>query len=347
MKNSHITIFVEMSDEDKHIEQKLIQEKKEVSKKIDLAIKQHESIKELQDLEMKLHCSIRDLKGGVYADQGQRLPRDSQELAQSLLLKANKVAHLEINYINSLLAKYRNEMTLIKDRIENIIAVSIENELDKKFDDFNLAINFWDSVKADVFEKPERCEPSFGGSNLPMIANNLIGYYIKKIWALQFSIGDFNENKKNRTQVQELITSCERVIRSTDDNLIFDEIFLMGQRAGNLNNIETNINTIIAKDRSQREAFSKSDWAHELAKILYLEHWIHNDYPSTYTVMAELESGKYRHLKADNKKLDKYGEKLPKVHEKTMERVMREQRLLYSKIDPRITLPQKGRPKKK
>ena len=70
MKNSHITIFVEMSDEDKHIEQKLIQEKKEVSKKIDLAIKQHESIKELQDLEMKLHCSIRDLKGGVYADQG-------------------------------------------------------------------------------------------------------------------------------------------------------------------------------------------------------------------------------------------------------------------------------------
>lgn len=329
MKNSHITIFVEMSDEDKLIEQKLIQEKKEVSKKIDLAITQHESIKELQDLEMKLHCSIRDLKGGVYADQGQRMPRDSQELAQSLLLKANKVAHLEINYIKSLIAKCRNEMSLIKDRIENIIAVSIENELDKKFDDFNFAINFWGSVKADVFEKPERCEPSFGGSNLPMIANNLIGYYIKKIWALQFRIGDYNVNKKDRTQVQELITSCERVIRSKDDNLIFDEIFLMGQRAGNLNNAEINIKSSIAKAKSIEGGAIKSKWADELAQQVYLHFWVFGKVPTTKEVEREFPN-------LVNDKVTK-----------TISYQLTEQRKYYSRIDNRVPpVESKGRNKK-
>jgi hypothetical protein len=92
MNDNYITLFVKMSDEDALLEQKLEQQKLDVSNKIHIAIKHQEPLKELQDLEMKLHCSIRDLKGGVYANKGQRMPINSTELAQSLLAKAKRVA---------------------------------------------------------------------------------------------------------------------------------------------------------------------------------------------------------------------------------------------------------------
>lgn len=347
MSNQHITLFVELSDEDKLLEQELEKQRHETSIKINIAIKQQNPYKELMDLESELYCSIRDLKGGVYADKGLRMPKNSTELAEALLIKANKVAHIEEEYINGRLDLYRNEMQLISVRIESIITYSLQNGLDKKFNDFAFIIKYWIHEKRYIFKEPEDCRPQVSYRHIPMIEKNIIGYYIQKLMYIKSLIGELNYKKTKETQASSLISICEIVKSSMDDNRIFDQLFLMGQRSANLNNIESNINDLIAKDRSQRYSSSKSDWAHELAQSLYLEHWIHNDYPSTFTVVAELDSGKYRHLKADNIKLDKYGEKLPKVHEKTMERVIREQRLLYSEIDPRITLPQKGRPKKK
>jgi hypothetical protein len=342
MNDNYITLFVKMSDEDALLEQKLEQQKLDVSNKIHIAIKHQEPLKELQDLEMKLHCSIRDLKGGVYANKGQRMPINSTELAQSLLEKAKRVAKLEINYINDQLDELRKEMRLIKDRIEGIVSFSIEHELNKKFDDFEFIIKCWEFEKSDIFDKPERCERAFAINSIPMIANNLIGYYIKKLRFIQFKIGELNLNKYNGTQVDALISDCKIVMSCDDDNLVFNEIFLMGQRAGNLNNIESNINTLIAKGRSKIGAASKSDWLHELVKSLYLQYWIHNYYPTTDEIVDKIETGEYQHLKEPNKKKGEY-----KISHERMKKVISEQRLYYSRIDPRITLPKKGRPKLK
>lgn len=329
MKNSHITIFVEMSDEEKLIEQKLIQEKKEVSKKIDLAIKQHEPIKELQDLEMKLHWSIRDLKGGVYADQGQRMPRDSQELAKGILNKAEKVASLELDFINERLNNFRKELYSIKSRIEEIISFSIEHKLDEKFDDFSFVIKCWMHEKSDVFDNPERCAPAFGINNSHMIAKNIIGYYIKKLRAIQSMIGELNLQIKNGTQAHSLISICEIVMSSADDNLIFDQIFLMGQYAGNLSNIKLNIDARMAKEFAQKNASSKSDWSHELAQIVYLNYWVYGKAPTANEVEREFP----------NLVLER--------STKTISNQLTKQRKYYSNIDNRVpAVNSKGRNKK-
>jgi hypothetical protein len=347
MNNNHITIFVELSEQEKLLEQGLEQRRQECMGKVDTAIEHGDPIKEFNDLDEELRCSIRDLKGGVYAPSGLKTPKNSTELAQGVLLKAQKVAHLEDTFIDGQLGDCRDKMQSIKTRIESIILFCIEHHLDQKFDDFKWIIKRWEHEKTDIFEKPERCEPAYGVNHIPMLEKNLIGYYINKLRHIQFLIGELNYNKINRTQVGALISICDIVKVSDDDNRIFDQLFLMGQYVGNLNNIESNLNGLIAKQRSERSATSKADWGHELGQSLYLEHWINNDYPATLVVLADLDSGKYRHLKEDNKNLEREGKKRAKVHDKTMEKVIREQRLLYSKIDPRITLPQQGRPKNK
>jgi len=287
MFNNHITIFVEMSDEDKLLEQNFILQRRDVNNKINIAIQQNAPYVDLTDLEHKLHCSIRDLKGGVYADKGQRMPRNSQELAQEILKKAQKVASLELDFINERLNNLRNELHSIKSRIEDIISFSIEHELDKKFDDFSFVIKCWGHEKSDVFDNPERCAPAFGLNNPPMIANNLIGYYIKKLRAIQSMIGELNLQIKNGTQVHSLISICEIVMSCTDDNLIFDQIFLMGQYAGNLNNIKLNIDAQMAKECAQKNASSKSDWTHELAQVVYLNYWVYGKAPTANEVERE------------------------------------------------------------
>ncbi len=329
MNNNHITIFVEMSDEDKALEQKLEQQQQDVSNKIDSAIKNQAPVKDLQDLKMKLHCSIRDLKGGVYADKGQRIPRNSRELAQSILLKSEKVAALEVNYINGQLEKLRGEMQSIKCHIESIISFAIENELDKKFDDFKFVIKNWEFEKADIFNKPERCEPAIGINNLPMIANNLIGYYIKKLRSIQFRIGELNSHKDNGTQVDSLISACRIVMSCDDDNFIFNEIFLMGQRVGNLNNIRQNIQALIDKERSREAGFSQSKWVEGLSRQVYLDYWIYGKAPT----INEIQS-KYRDLVGSRST-------------KTISTQMTKQRKLYSNIDNRVPpVISKGRNKK-
>ncbi|MBA6336001.1 hypothetical protein H4J57_02155 [Colwellia sp. BRX8-7] len=329
MNDNYITLFVKMSDEDALLEQKLEQQKLDVSNKIHIAIKHQEPLKELQDLEMKLHCSIRDLKGGVYANKGQRMPINSTELAQSLLEKAKRVAKLEINFINDQLDELRKKMRLIKDRIESIVSFSIEHELNKKFDDFEFIIKCWEFEKSDIFDKPERCERAFAINSIPMIANNLIGYYIKKLRLIQFRIGELNLYKDNGTQVDALISDCGIVMSCDDDNLVFNEIFLMGQRAGNLNNIESNINALIATGRSQREASSKSDWANELAQQVYLNFWIYGKAPTTNEVERKFPS------LINDRKTKTVGDQLTK------------QRKYYSNIDNRVPIVKsKGRNKK-
>ena len=61
----------------------------------------------------------------------------------------------------------------------------------------------------------------------------------------------------------------------------------MGQYVGNLNNIESNLNGLIAKQRSERSASSKSDWANELAEKVYLKFWIYGNLPTTNIVERE------------------------------------------------------------
>jgi len=339
MNNNHISLFVELSDKDKLLEQKLEKQIIEVRIRIDVAIEQQKPYKRLRDLEEKIYCSIKDLKGGVFAGRGQKMPKNSTELAKGILVKAQKVAYLELEYIDSQLDVFRNELHSIKARIESIILFSVKNKLDEKFDDFRRIIKIWENEKDAIFNNPERCEPAFGIDFIYILENNLIGYYIQKLTYLRFDIGALNYSKTNRTQVTALISICEIVIVSEDDNKIYDLLFMMGQRAGNLNSIELGIKAKIAKDISTRSSASKSDWTHELAQCLYLNHWLHNEYPSTSSLIHELETGKYRHLK------EKKDETKAKVNEKTMERVIREQRKMYSMIDPRITLPQKGRPK--
>lgn len=342
MNNNHITIFVGLSDEDKLLEQELEKQRIEVNNKIDAAIKHQKPYKELRDLESKLYCSIRDLKGGVFSDRGQRMPKNSTELAQAILLKAQKVAYLEENYINDQLNDLRNKMQLMKTRIETIILFSIEHKLDEKFEDFEHIIKLWVFEKSDIFDKPERCEPAFGNHSLCMLQKNLIGYCIKKLRYFQFLLGEGNHKKTNSTQVSALISICKIVISSEDDNQIFDQLFLMGQYAANLNSIELGIKTQIDKDISMRTSSSKSDWTHELAQRLYLQYWIHNKYHSTEEILEKINTGEYKDLKKPNKVKDK-----DKVSYERLEKVIREKRKFYSKIDPRICLPRKGRPKLK
>ncbi|MBL4763967.1 MAG: hypothetical protein JKX67_01595 [Colwellia sp.] len=329
MSNQHIDLFVELSDEDKLLEQELEKQKNEASSKVTIAIKQHQPHKEFMDLKWQLHCSIRDLKGGVYADKGLRMPKNSTELADALQIKAKKVAYIEEQYLNGQLDLYRSEMKLIDARIENIITYCLQNGLDKKFNDFAFIIKCWPNNKRDIFKEPERCQPQVGNNSVPMLAKNIIGYYIQKLRYIQFVVGELNWKKTKETQVSSLISICEIVKSSTDDNIIFDQLFLMGQRSANLNNIESNINTLIAKDRSQREASSKSDWAYEMAQQVYLDYWIYGKAPTANEV----------------------GKNFPNlVHNRstrTISNHLTNQRKLYSNIDNRVLpVKSKGRNKK-
>jgi hypothetical protein len=287
MNNDHITIFVELSEQEKLLEQGLEQQRQECTGKLDTAIKHGVPIKEFIDLEEKLRCSIRDLKGGVYAPSGFKMPKNSTELAQGILLKAQNVAYLEEEYIDRQLGDYRDEMQSIKTRIESIISFCIEHQLDQTLDDFMRIIKRWKDEKTAIFEKPERCEPAYGVKDIPMLEKNLIGYYIKKLIHIKFLIGELNYNKINRTQFGALISICDIVKGSSDDNRIFDQLFLMGQYASNLNSIESNLNGLIAKQRSERSASSKSDWANELAEKVYLKFWIYGNLPTTNIVERE------------------------------------------------------------
>ena len=215
------------------------------------------------------------------------MPKNSTELAQGILLKAQKVAYLEEEYIDRQLGDYRDKMQSIKTRIESIISFCIEHQLDQKLDDFMRIIKCWKDEKTAIFEKPERCEPAYGVKDIPMLEKNLIGYYIKKLIHIKFLIGELNYNKINRTQFGALISICDIVKGSSDDNRIFNQLFLMGQYVGNLNNIESNLNGLIAKQRSERSASSKSDWANELAEKVYLKFWIYGNLPTTNIVERE------------------------------------------------------------
>jgi hypothetical protein len=287
MNNNHITIFVELSEQEKLLEQEWEKQIQECMGKVDAAIEQGVPFKEFLDLDFELRNLIRDLKGGVYAPSGLKKPKNSTELAQGILLKAQKLAYLEEEYVDGQLDDCRDQMQSIKTRVESIILFCIKHQLDQKFDDFKRIIKIWEYEKKDMFEKPERCEPAYGVNHIPMLEKNLIGYYIKKLRHIQLSIGELNTNKTKRTQVGALISICDIVKVSDDDNRIFDQLFLMGQYAGNLNSLKSNLDDKIAKQRSERSASSKSDWANELAEKVYLKFWIYGNLPTTNIVERE------------------------------------------------------------
>jgi hypothetical protein len=47
------------------------------------------------------------------------------------------------------------------------------------------------------------------------------------------------------------------------------------------------LNSLIVKQRSERSASSKSDWANELAEKVYLKFWIYGNLPTTKIVVRE------------------------------------------------------------
>jgi len=330
MNNNFITLFVDMSDEDKSIEIKLIKEKKKLNKKIDTAIEKREPLGELQREVSKKQQEIRDLKG--VANTGERLPRNSTELANGVLLKAKKLAHLEIDFINTKLCAHRNDINKIKERIDRLISQSIERNLDKEFVDFSRAIEFWQSMN--MFDNPEPNQPFLGLSGAPKVADNLIGYYIQKLINLQNRIGELNLTKRKSTQFESLISTCKAVLSVEDDNLVFEELFLMGQRAANLNNARINIEAMIAKESQKSAALSKADWSHELAQQLYLDYWVYGKTPTSFEVAIE-----YKNLI-----LQSSGKK---VSIKTISDQLTKQRKNYSKLDSRVSpVKQRGIKKK-
>lgn len=332
MNSNHITIFVPMSDEEKLLEKKLERKRQDISNKINLARQNqvpYGDYSELVALNDELYCSIRDLKGGVYADMGQRLPQNPQELAQAILTKAEKVAKLEVDFIDERLEFFRKELSLMKDRIEKITLLARENKLDVKFGDFNRVISYWYSYKEHMAESPERSEPSFGVANSPLVANNLIGYCIKQLWLIEANIGDLNLHKQNGTQADALISECKIVMAAQGANTVFKNIFLMGQYAGNLNNINQSIEALINRERSKRAAASKSDWANILSQHVYLNYWVNGKVPTANEVEKEFT----------NLVLGR--------STKTISDQLTKQRKLYSNIDKRVpSVNSKGRNKK-
>ena len=325
----HLNIAVKFSKEDLKIESKLNDRINELSNAIDEAIKNRSSIYEFQKQRSDLIEELRTLKGHIMFDDGYRKPKNSTELAEQLMLKAKQVSHLEIEHLNSILNNMRNEILSTKNRIEGIIEFCIEHKLNEKFEDFENAIKCWEYEKADIFDKPERCEPSFGTKNIPMLTPNIIGYYTQSIRKIQFMIGDVNVRISHETQVDALISACKAVMSCEDDNVIFGDIFLMGQYAGNLNSIKLNIDASIADERSRISAASKSNWVHELVQQVYLDFWIYGQLPTADEVIK------------------KYPQLVGERTTRTVSDQLTKQRKIYSLIDKKVPpVNAKGRNKK-
>jgi len=204
--------------------------------------------------------------------------------------------------------------------------------LGERFDDFRRSIEFWKDTKKSILNSYEDyCdEGSFGIRSSEFLCSyeNVIDYYIKKLKKIQILIGEKNHTKNSGTQTDSIIDACETVLSCEDDNFIFQEIFLMGQYTGNLNNLELNINRANDKKRSKFSAEKKSDWADELGQQVYLDHWIYGNVPTVNEVQKQ------------------YSNLVEKPTTRTITTQLANQRKKYSIIDNRVPQVTPGRNKK-
>lgn len=334
MNNNHISLHVEMSDEDKLLEQVLINEMIELGNKIDIAIAQGKPLCDLTNKKSEIRQRIIELKGT--ADIGQRLPKNSTELAQALIIKLDKVKKLEGEYLNNFILDLRSKQENNKDRILQIIEYCKREKLDKRFQDIGYTIDFWNESRILVFDKKgEELGSAWAYQNgvKPLIAMgyNLLTHLIIEIMQLESKIDEIEHRKKFDNQVTHL-ESCARIVASAqNDNDVFQEIFLMGQYTSNLNSIELNINTLNDKKRSRQGGISKAAWADELAQVVYLDFWIKGEVPTVNEVQGNKT---FSHL-VQNRSTKTISDQLTK------------QRKSYSKIDKRVPpVKSKGRNKK-
>lgn len=332
MNNNHISLFVEMSDEDKLLEQALIKERREVGNKINIAITQHEPYRELMSKESEIYQRIKELKGT--ANTGQRQPINSTELAQALIVKLDKFKELENEYLNSLILDIRNKQQNNKDVISEVIARCQRAGLDKLFPDIGYSIKFWTGATTFVFDKKgEDLGKAWAYYNgmMPLIAKgyNLLTHLIFEIIRLESKVDEIEHQKKFTSQIAHLESCAQIVASATNDNDVFIEIFLMGQYASNLNNSKLQINKDIKKRAETIRKALSSVWSSKLAHNLYIDYWIHGHNPTAS------EACKKYSLIVEGKSL------------KTVTNQMTGQRKIYASYDKRVKkVTTRGRNKK-
>jgi len=124
MSNNLITMFVALSEEELLMERELIIEEQKVDDEISIAESQNRPTNDLFKKKYEIYFKLRDLRG--VGNKGERLPKNSSELARSILDKIEARRVLEVGFINTQLESHQNEIKLIEERIEKIISVVIE-----------------------------------------------------------------------------------------------------------------------------------------------------------------------------------------------------------------------------
>lgn len=128
-------------------------------------------------------------------------------------------------------------------------------------------------------------------------------------------------HKQVKKQSDYIKSACKRVIASNNDNDAFRDIFLMGQNASELNNIELKLTEYKKRLKSTKK---RSEWADELGLRLYIDFWIRGVLPSesnAQQLYPDLLDGRepktvQNQLSCQRKKLIKVDSRVPKVRNK-------------------------------
>lgn len=329
-----LNLLIKLSDTELEQENDLILRYQNLKDKISEAIKGRNDSSKLLSEQREVEDLIRENKGNFAGKRGYKVASNSSELAKALIKRSEILGKLEHDAFSEKIAELKKNQEKKRAQIDDLIVRIKRNGLNKKVKDLDDSIEFWELAKVDVFSKKgEELAESWAylvGQKYEFSTSyNYVNFLIKQLRENEEYIVNLYHQRNTKRQSDHFESACRIVMASDDDNKVFREIFLMGQYASNLNNLELELEQLAEikrKNKASKDAASRSDWAKELALLLYLDYWIFGKVPNPSDY-----NSKYPHLTKGREA-------------RNISKQMTEQRRFYANVDSRVDkVASKGR----